>query len=53
MKVRRGRECGKLDNCCDQTLSKLSEWKKQLYSRIDKGEVPFDPLEQMLACEVN
>ena len=42
-----------MDSSCDETPGKLSKWKRQLYSRITNGEVPFAPPAQMLACEVN
>ena len=48
-----GREFGRLDNGNDQTPRKLSEWRKQLYSRMMRDEVPFAPSVQTLTCEVN
>ena len=53
MASRCGREFGRLDNGNDQTPRKLSEWRKQLYSRMMRDEVPFAPSVQTLTCEVN
>ena len=38
--ITRGREFGRLDNCNDQTLWRLSEFRKLLYSCVLKDEVP-------------
>ena len=53
LRCRRERPLGKLDSCCNDTPWNLSEWKKQLYSRITNDEVPLAQPVQTLTCEVN
>ena len=52
MNFRRGREFVRLDNCDDQTW-RLSEWRKRLYCRVLRDEIPFALSVQTLPCEVN